>query len=287
MKKQQRALVSVCLPLCNGEKYLSKALNSLKDQTYTNLELVVSDDDSKDVSLNLMRKFEESCNFPIRILEHKPSSIGANWNHCMKHAQGKYIKFLFQDDVLYPECIERMVEKAESDEQVNLVFCKRDLIIEADTKVSNEWLHEFGDLQKKQTIFRNSTKIPGRKLLKSDQLLNEPINKIGEPITVLFRRKMIEKVGYFNEQLSQLLDIEYWYRVLKYGSIVFINEKLAAFRIHQDQTTALNNNQEILDYDLFPEILYKDFFWHLHFQVQKKLFFKLNAVGKRLSQIVS
>lgn len=287
MKNQPQALVSVCLPIRNGEKYLRQALDSLKSQTYKNIEMVVSDDDSKDASLESIKEFEKSCNFPVRIFHHQPSTIGSNWNNCLKHAKGEYIKFLFQDDVLYPECIERMVQASETDKKVNLVFCKRDLIIEKDTQVSSEWINEFEDLQKKQSLFKNSTKIPGKKLLKSDQLMNEPINKIGEPVTVLFRRSMIEKAGYFNEKLNQLVDIEYWYRIFKFGSLVYINEKLAAFRMHKQQATSKNLDLEIADYDLFPEILYKDFFWNLHYQIQKKLFFKYNPLGTRLSQIVS
>lgn len=286
MKKLQLPLISVCLPVRNGEKYLQQALDSLSSQTYKNLELIVSDDDSNDISLKIIKEFEKNCDFPIQIFHHNPSSIGANWNNCLNQAKGKYIKLLFQDDLMYPECIERMVQASEADEKVNLVFCKRDLIIEEDANVSSKWINEFEDLQKKQSVFKNNTKIPGKYFLRSPDLLEEPINKIGEPATVLFRRSMIEKVGYFNTKLNQLLDIEYWYRILKFGRLVYINEKLAAFRLHQQQATSKNNDQEIADYDLFPEILYKDFFWLLNFQVQKKLLVKYNPVAKKLSQFV-
>ena len=176
---------------------------------------------------------------------------------------------------------------AEADNKVNLVFCKRDLIIEKNTSVSKQWIHEFEDLQKKHPLFNRGVKVPGKKLLKSESLLDEPVNKIGEPVTVLFRKSIIDSTGYFNEQLSQLLDIEYWYRIVKQGSVVFLNEKLAGFRLHEHQTTAFNKNKEIKDYDLFPYILYKDYYWYLNYRVQKKLLFKHNPLFRKLSMLIS
>jgi hypothetical protein len=54
----------------------------------------------------------------------------ANWNSTIRAASGKYIKFLFQDDLLHPNCLEEMVRVAECDERIGFVFSLRELLIE-------------------------------------------------------------------------------------------------------------------------------------------------------------
>ena len=110
MKTPTFPLVSICIPIYNGEAFLAEALASVKTQTYPNLEVVVSDDRSSDASLALVEKFQQEVDLPVRIFTHEPQGIGANWNHCVAKAKGQYIKFLFQDDVLLPTCVEQMVE---------------------------------------------------------------------------------------------------------------------------------------------------------------------------------
>ena len=64
-----------------------------------------------------------------------------------------------------------------------------------------------------------------------------PYNKIGEPPTVLFKKEIIEEVGYFDEQLKQVLDYVFYYRILKKHPIAILNKKLVSFRIHENQAT--------------------------------------------------
>ena len=110
MSAAEHPLVSICLPTYNGETFLNEALDSIKSQTYPNLEVIVSDDASSDGTLRIIEEFKATVAFPVQVFNHEPQGIGANWNHCMKHAKGIYIKFLFQDDVLYPECVTEMVK---------------------------------------------------------------------------------------------------------------------------------------------------------------------------------
>ena len=94
-------------------------LNSIKQNIYPNLEIIISDDNSTDESIN----FIKSCQLPnCKIFTHSRYGLVDNWNYCIKQAKGKYIKFLFQDDTIKPDCISKMVEIAEQDEQIGLVF---------------------------------------------------------------------------------------------------------------------------------------------------------------------
>jgi len=229
-------LVSICIPTYNGEKFMYETLSSIKQQTYQNIEVIISDDNSHDSSLQIIGELRQSADFPVHIYHHNPIGIGANWNNCVKKSSGRYIKFLFQDDVLYPTCISEMVELAETDEDIGLVFSNRDII--SDEKQTEQFRKQFGSLFK----YWNSLKQIncGKELLKQKNFLKEPYNKIGEPSIVLLRRSCFDRVGFFTEELKQSLDYEYWYRLMGYYKVGFINKTLSAFRLHSQQATNVN-----------------------------------------------
>lgn len=130
----EKLVISVCLPLFNGEKYINDALLSLKAQTYKHLELIVSDDDSQDSSLEIIETFKKNVSFPVHVYKHQPSGIGANWNNCVKYANGKFICFLFQDDVLDTEFIEKAVFEIQQNNKIGLVYCKRNFVYQSNNE---------------------------------------------------------------------------------------------------------------------------------------------------------
>lgn len=271
----KRPFVSICIPTYNGAKYLEETLHSISCQTYQNIELIISDDASIDETLQLVEKFKNQVNFPVHIFYHTPKGIGANWNNCLKHASGKYIKFLFQDDVMERDCLEIMVQALEDNPKVSLVASKRNFIIEenVNTDATKEWLDKFGDLQKEFTP-SNGLYMLTKDIFKSKTFYDNPKNKIGEPSTVLFKKCIIDEVGYFDENLKQILDYEYWYRILKKYPIIVIDESLVKFRLHNDQATSVNNNQVIDDYKRYEQILYKHYYSLLHPELRKRLYLK-------------
>ena len=143
-------LVSICIPTYNGEKYILEALSSVNAQTYKNIEIIISDDNSNDNTLKIVNDFIDISKFPIKIVHHKPNGIGANWNNSLKYASGEFIKFLFQDDILKFNCIYEMVQVLIQNSNIGLVASKRDFIYDInylsdDLKV---WIQKYGDLQK-------------------------------------------------------------------------------------------------------------------------------------------
>ena len=233
-------LVSICIPTYNGEKYIREALESALSQTYRPLELIVSDDDSKDKTIPIIKEITKGWDIPVKIYNHIPSGIGANWNNCVKHANGKYIKFLFQDDILYPTCIEEMVALAEQDDNIGLIFSDRTII--GETKRMETWMQYNKNLTGN---WENLHEIqPGTELLSQNFFLNKPNNKIGEPSVVLLRRTCFNEIGFFSEKLKQSLDYEFWYRLMTKYKIGYIKKELAAFRLHPAQATNINASQD-------------------------------------------
>jgi glycosyltransferase involved in cell wall biosynthesis len=285
-----KALVSICIPTYNGAPFITEAMDSAIAQTYPNLEIVVSDDASTDGTLDIIETYKTKTNIPIYIYHHQPKGIGANWNHCIKHAKGDYIKFLFQDDVLALTCVEKMVNILEDYPNLGLVASKREFIVENTMKTDaiNEWIETFGDLQNHLNLPKSEINTLDHSIFGLQLFYGSPLNKIGEPSVVMFRKSLIDEVGYLNEDLKQILDYEYWYRILKKYPIAIINKPLVKFRLHQNQATNINRSQDIDDdYKIYEQILYKYYYKLLHPQVKKRLYLKYHPLPKLKKRVIA
>jgi len=239
--RSPQSLVSVCIPTYNGERFLGDALTSLAQQTYPDLEIILSDDGSKDRTAKILEEFAATSPHPCRIYRNPQRGMVNNWNFCIQQARGVYIKFLFQDDRLDPDCIRKLVNLAETDAEMGLVFCPRRLDI-TDDAAGIEILQIVAQRGRHvHQYWRHLNPCqPGTTLLADCQLWRFPLNKIGEPTAVLLRKSAVEAVGGFDPDLSQLVDVELWWRLLATGSVGFVDEPLAVFRLHSQQQTVKN-----------------------------------------------
>lgn len=257
-------LVSICIPTYNGEKYLREALYSVKTQTYQNIEVIISDDNSTDNTLEICEEFKKNAPFPVYIYSHHPEGIGSNWNHCIEKSHGEFIKMFFQDDILKPTCVEVMM-KTLLENNLDCVVSKREIIDEHSQKVTDgNWYTKFNDLQKTAglpvdrfiTISKHNLKELNFKVYSTD-------NIIGEPCVSLFSRELYSKIGPFSTELQQILDYEYWLRVLRKFNIGIINEKLVSFRYHPLQTSTRNYENGIREGKIIIDFLEHKMFWYL------------------------
>ena len=277
------SLISICIPTYNGEKYLQEALDSVKKQTYKNIEVIISDDQSKDSTLLICEKFKEEIDFPVYIYSHKPAGIGANWDNAIKHSNGEFIKLLFQDDILKPNCVETMMDYLLKN-NLEIVFSKREIIDDKGELSNSDFLIRFGDLQrginldvKQFYIFKKRD----LKLLGSNKNNALQYNFLGEPVVTLFSKKLYNNIGNFESPLKQFLDLEYWLKVLKKYPIGIIPQKLIQFRVHQNQASAINSQNKVDEVHYIEKIFLKSFFYWLSFTQQKKMIKKL--IFKKIS----
>src|SRR6266513_356420 len=142
------APVSVCIPVYNGALYIKAAIRSALNQTVLPQQIVISDSGSADGTVNIIREEVLRSEVKVTILPTKTRGVVANWNSTIRAASGKYIKFLFQDDLLHSDCLERMVTLAESDERIGFVFSPRELLIEpsAQDDAVTKWLLRYRNL---------------------------------------------------------------------------------------------------------------------------------------------
>jgi glycosyltransferase involved in cell wall biosynthesis len=212
-------LVSICIPVYNGDRFLHRAIASAVNQTYTNTEVIIVDDCSTDQSWSIIKSFHDR-----RIVAVKnESNLGpeGNWNKALAAASGKYVKLFHQDDLLSGACMARQVRSLEAHPEAVLAFCKRRIVGPQD----QHYIDRGPDLR--------PGLIDGNRLTKL--CLSRGSNLIGEPTAVLFRRSLVDAVGLFSARFPYVIDLEYWVRLLQHGNAFYDDEALASFRISPRQ----------------------------------------------------
>lgn len=228
--------VSICVPTYNGEAYLAESLDSVLAQTFADVEVLVVDDGSSDGTVELAAAYAGR-DARVRV-ERNPRNLGlvANWNRCVELARGEWIKFAFQDDLLAPTCVERLVAAARAAGRP-IASCSRDFI--AGPGTSEEQLGDY--LEHRALVDR----LVGGDLSAeqfSAIVLDYPLwNLLGEPTVVLLHRDAFARYGLFNERMVQYVDGEYWARVGTAAGVVHLPDRLASFRIHGGSASARNN----------------------------------------------
>lgn len=215
-------LVSVCMPVYNGARFLDEAVRSVLAQTHGDFELRVFDDASTDGSWGLLQGILD----PRIILHRNERNLGPeeNWNQALSAARGKYIKLFHQDDLLTPDCLERQVRALEDHPGVVLAFCKR-TIIRPDGR----------------RLMTRGGPWPERPIHPAEvvrQCALAGTNVIGEPSAVLFSTGASRLVGRFDGSLPYVIDLDYWIRLLAHGTAFYIDQPLASFRLSPRQWSA-------------------------------------------------
>jgi len=196
------------------------------------------DDASTDNTVELVRSQKDE---RIRLIVNDDNvGLVKNWNRSVELSHGAFVKFLLHDDLLYPGCIEKMMELFIANEDLGLVFAPREIIVESDPKeqATKTWLKNCTTLH---THFESLDKINnGCELFRQYLRKGFRGNWIGEPSSVLVRKECFSRLGLFNTRLYQICDVEMWLRIMFSYDIGFIPDKLSMFRFHPDSTSVAN-----------------------------------------------
>lgn len=213
-----RPLVSVCIPTYLGEAHLAAAIDSVLGQSLTNLELVIIDDNSPDTTQRVVASYDD----PRIRYQRNTRNLGpeGNWNRCLQVARGRYFKLLPQDDLLYPDTLQRQIEILEQDQdgRLALVFGARD-IIDAKGRVMTRRGYPGG----------REGMIHATSLVRRCVRLGT--NLIGEPGGVLMRKSLADQVGAFDASIGYIIDLDYWVRLLAHGNAYYMGNPVSAFRV--------------------------------------------------------
>jgi glycosyltransferase involved in cell wall biosynthesis len=233
----EQPLVSILIPAYNQTNYLKEALESALNQTYSNIEIVIGDDSSNNVVENFIKPYLDKYNNITYFKNPDKTSDHAYYNHanCLKHSKGEYINYLNHDDLFKSEKIERMMSYFNKYPELSLVTSARQPI--------DQYGRNLPLTGAFAGFFNKDTVVEGYEL--SRIIINNLVNIIGEPTTVLFKRKYIveDKLNYFNGvRYKNIGDVANWFTLLLQGDAVYISEPLSCFRIHPSQSS---NKQDV------------------------------------------
>ena len=256
MKVENSPLVSICIPTYNGASFLEETLNSAINQTYKNIEIVITDDSSSDNTIELCKVFAQK-DSRIKVYENEKNlGLVGNWCESVEKATSKWVKFLFQDDLLELNCVEKMIHAA-IQHQVDFVICNRQYIFEEgfNPKIKEHYTHK---LPKPELIFENNTISKPEETAKAISLFLFQ-NCIGEPPTFLFNKENYS-VSDYPDNYFQLIDYLFILNKILVDDFVFLSDKLVKFRVHSSSESMRNNQVNKDDQAAFFKYLYIQYY---------------------------
>ena len=210
-------LISVVIPVKNGENYLESAINSVINQDYENFELIIGINPSTDGTQKIANGYKDHPK--IKVVEFKDSvNMPENFNRSAFFANGKYLKFLCHDDLLMPNNLMQLSSIMEKYESVGLVTCYEKMI-------------QSKDYIRGEKSFGNLASISSIRALYRFFKYN---NWVGGPSAVLIRTASFRNHG-FKSYLECAFDLEYWLRICMSNEIYIVNEVLFQSRVHENQ----------------------------------------------------
>lgn len=221
-------IISIVVISYNTEKLIEETLNSIKNQTYKNIELIVTDDCSKDDTFNVAKKWcEENSNRFVNtkcVQTSGNKGIPHNINNGIRYAQGKYIKVIAADDLLVDTFIEDMYK-----------FCEK-----------NNYKIAFSDIEIFNLDNENEPQYP----LEMKEIFNLSVEKqygfllkcnFVPAVSSFIRKDLIDELNIYNEKYPFLDDLPAWIKVTKNGiKLNLLDKKLVRYRRHSAAISTLN-----------------------------------------------
>lgn len=236
---EKKDLVSIIVCSYNQAKYIKECLDSIKAQTYPNIQLILADDASPDNSVDVFKNWLQENNYSaVTHFHQKNTGLATVLNECIELVEGKYVKIIAADDFLHPESIEKCVTKLEDlGDEYGMAFTDTYAIDD-----NSNILPDIADYDKLGSVPSET--------FKKDLLLG---NRIAA-LTVLMKKEALIKTGMYNAEFL----IEDYYRWLKINALystAYVPHKLAYYRIH-DSNISSSRKERIDEECLYLQMMF-------------------------------
>lgn len=242
----RKPLVTVFMPVYNSEQYLKEAIESIINQTYKNLELLLVDDGSTDSSVDIINSFSDE---RIRLIKNKQNmGIPFTRNVGLKEANGKYIAIMDSDDIALPTRIEKQVEFMEKNKHID---------------AAGSYYYQFGGK------FMKKVKSP---FIRSDELKIMLLfyNPIANP-SVILRKETFEKYKLrYNLDFFVAQDYEMWSQIIKVGNLCIIPEYLLKYRFGHDNITKKSFQEKLNKRIQLIDRIHRDLLYYFGFNLDEE-----------------
>lgn len=225
MATQDLPLVSIVTPVYNGEAYLEECIESVLAQTYTNFEYIIVNNCSKDRTGEIAEQYARK-DSRIRVYKNETLlKVIANHNHAFSliSPESKYCKVVSADDLIFPECVERMVKLAERHPSVGII---------GSYQVSgggDEWNVRCNGLPYWREV------VSGKEMCRL-HLLNG-LSVFGAPTSNMYRADLVRATPEFFPNPRAEADISACIHHLEHSDFGFVHQVLSYERCHNDRVT--------------------------------------------------
>jgi len=221
--------VSIVMSVYNGEKYLKNSIESILDQTYKDFEFLIIDDCSSDKSADILKEYQALDRRIKLFFNRENKGLTTNLNFLIRKSKGEYIVRMDADDISFKERVEKQLH----------FFSKH---------------HEIDVLGSSAIdIDENGKIIRYRSVPTSDQDIKKMILKLSPIIhpTVMFKKKSLEKINFYNEKYRTSQDLDMWFRAMSIG-LKFHNleEPLLYYRYESNYKKKRNLGFRINDFKI-------------------------------------
>jgi len=212
-------LVSIILPVYNGEKYLSKAIDSIIAQTYKNWELIIVDDCSTDSTPLIIHKYTELDSRIKSVVHERNKRLPQALNTGFALAKGEYFTWTSDDNIYYSDAIETMAD-ALYNKKCDIVYCNEDIIDENENVINKtDVIAGIG----------NPEEIP-------------VLSCVGG--CFLFKKEVYFNIGEYDCEKFLVEDWDFWLRAYNKGyKYCRINEIHYKYRDNSGSLTAMHNSE--------------------------------------------
>lgn len=219
----EKPLVTIIVVSYNHAKFIRENLDSIKNQTYKNIQLIVGDDASKDNSVDIFEQWLQDNNYPAeRNFHSENTGLATMLNECIALAKGKYIKSIAADDFLHQEAIEKYVSRFESlGDEYGMVFSNTYTIDDNSLIVK-----DFADYDSLGNI---DPHIFRKELIKGNRIA---------ALTVLLKTDVLKETGKYDVRFI-VEDYFRWLKISEKYLIAYIPEKLSYYRRHSQNISKI------------------------------------------------
>jgi GT2 family glycosyltransferase len=217
-ERSHPALISVCMPVYNVERYVAEAVESILVQTYRNFEFIIVDDGSTDRSLEILERYAAQ-DARIRLSSRPNAGLVVRLNEMVAEARSDVIAQMHADDIAMPERLAKQLDFLNAHPEVVVVGC-RVLTIDSD----GDPIAEFCTVQTHEEIDRAHLEAVG--------------GVICHPSATI-RADAIRAVGGYRAEYWPAEDMDLWLRLAEIGRTANLPEMLLKYRQHLESTSSV------------------------------------------------
>ena len=206
-------LVSVVIPAYNSQRYIPSCIDSVLNQSYDKIEVIIVDDGSTDDTINIISAYKDD---RIKLFTQHNAGAAVARNYGVSNATGSWIAFVDSDDIWFPDKLEKQMKQC-----ANKVWSHTDL-------------YYLGDVYPENTRATDFTQKHSGNIF--EPLLVE--NSIGTS-SVVIKKGVFEEFGGFNSGYRALQDWDFWLRVASKYEVCYCDEALVYYRLH---STSISRN---------------------------------------------